>query len=53
MLLRMVPESQEPIETAVGVSAEQAVAGDMDWFDLYGFFIEYCLLRHRVPGPSG
>ncbi|MGW6306202.1 hypothetical protein ACWFRQ_06545 [Streptomyces niveus] len=35
MLLRMVPESQEPIETAVDASAEQAVVGDMDWFDLY------------------
>jgi hypothetical protein len=37
LLLRMVPESRGPIETAVGVSAEQAVVGDMDWFDLYDF----------------
>ncbi|MFB7165863.1 hypothetical protein [Streptomyces sp. NPDC056242] len=37
LLLIMVPESREGIEAVAGMSAEQAVSGDLDWFDLYDF----------------
>ncbi|MFE5049651.1 hypothetical protein ACFRAI_25425 [Streptomyces sp. NPDC056637] len=37
LLLIMVPESRDGIEAVAGMSAEQAVSGDLGWFDLYDF----------------
>jgi hypothetical protein len=37
LLLRMVPETRVLLEAAASAPAEQAVVGEMEWFDLYDF----------------
>ncbi|GAA1240976.1 MULTISPECIES: hypothetical protein [Streptomyces] len=55
LLLIMVPESRDGIEAVAGMSAEQAVSGDLGWFDLYDFLRDVVfrdLVRPELLAPE-